>query len=880
MEKWETPGLFAENQMAPHVCFPEERVSLSGKWRFLCQSADTPLPDGWTEPEFSDRKWRRIPVPGSWEASELCPPFFYGDSLPPACSDGSGFQIDPRLNLVGLYRRSFLLSKDQGSRQILLRIGSFRSCVLVWLNGTYIGMAKGTGASAEFDITGAVRTDKNVICIQVLRYTDAVALESREQWRTSGILGDVELYTLPARCITDISADIRWSETDDAALTIGVRTRNAEGFTARIALMDGNQVVRYCESPVAENQAQAVLNCKGIRLWNAETPKLYRIAVILWDGVAMYHAREYTVGFRTGQVRNGTVFINDQPEKLYAVRYCPFDPETGCFPAAQTMEQTFRTLREHHFNSIILSAPAPEELYALCDRIGLYVLDASTPENAPESMAAYADELHNRFSATHSLHPCILCWNLPREDRGILPHSAFFRWKDPDPGQIRRFLGLEAPEDKPAGFLRRKSAIPVSPEIPENHSVLLEFSRWEGSKAEEIIRLIRSSPRLAGGVFGCMQDTVFLGQTAPGTEQGLCSPGGSLRPGLREAKQALHSIELRFEESTLTATNRSCFLHPEEMEATYALTLDGTEMISKTLELYPVPGETTSIPIETRYDVYRPGRYHLNVEYRRKDTGEEIAAGQWEIACLKHIYDESPGGTIREDAGLIHLRAQDVTYVIDRASGALTQIRTEGGELLNEEASPVFSLITEGQTGLHIPDEWEKLTSRKKKLKPSVLEVDHMTRTVTASFRLGSGMMQTFRLCADGSLAVELRLRTGKTTPDRIGLRFAMPAAMRRFRWFGLGPDHTNQTQRLGRFFAIHEQTAADPDSAFGAKEPVYHMQMLGDESMGLGVRCDEGLRASAEFLPDAAVLTVELPVEQRKPHTTYTLSFSIFPIK
>lgn len=877
MEKWEASSVFAENLMDAHACFREERVSLGGKWRFLCQSADLPLPEGWETPDFPDKKWRRIPVPGSWEQSEVCESFYRGATLPGAFSGAGSPMLDQSQNLVGLYRRSFILSKDQGSRQIILRFASVSSCALVWVNGIYIGMSKGSRTDSEFDITSAVRPEKNYICVQVHRYSDVTPLEPEGRWLTSGILGDVELYTLPARRITDITAGIRWRGNSTPLLDLKVAAQNADGFTARIALMDDKGVVGYCESEISGDAASAVIPCKNVKLWCAESPSLYKVAVILWDGVAMYHTRQIAIGFRRVSLEGNALYINGRPEKLLGLSYHPFDPQTGCVPGAKQLETDLKTIRDHNFNTIQVEGSVPDTLYEICDRLGLYVL-SNFGILESKTHAEYTAFQHRRIRDAFGSHPSIIAWDQNSESPGILSMDDLYIGQNHSLSQLKRMLGQEVAPESTGGFRRRNAPGPeIDPRDYAGKPILAVLS--EAAHLAEYNALIRSADQLCGCLFGSFRDRMFLGKAAPGEAMGFAASDGMLRPAIREAKAVFQPVHCTFGNEMLTIENRSRFLSTSAFNSRYILTLDGYEFLSKPLEVSIAPGETMSIPLETKYDIYKPGRYHLSVEFRNREDGRVVASDQWPVGHLKQIYDENPGGTIREDSGTIYLRSQEASYIISRATGNLEQILIEERELLAQPMYPVYSDRSPAGSGLRIPDEWEKLTQRRKKPKPSVLEVDHMTRTVTASFHLGSGMMQTYRLFSDGSLAVELRLRTGRTAPDKLGAACILPDSFHRFRWFGLGPDDGRGSQE-GRFFGIHSQHVTTES---GTKDSVYSLSLTDDTGTSIHVRCEDGLRASAHAGEGGTgtCLTLELAADEPpKPHTTYTLAFTLRPVK
>lgn len=814
MENWENPSMWGERLLDAHPCFRVDWVSLGGKWRFFSQSADLSVPEGWTEGDFNDKHWGRIAVPCSWESAEICPPGALTDAV---CGDGA--QIDQCKNLMGLYRRSFILSRDQGNRQIILRFRRISSCALVWVNGTYVGMTKGNGES-EFDITSAVQTEKNTVCVQVLRYSDASFAGGLKTPACSGILGDVLLAALPDRRITDIQTSVLWLGDGTPSLNIRLKARNAEGFTARIALMDGNQVVGYRESHIEDGAASALLSPDAPKLWSGETPNQYRVAVILWDGVAVYHTQELSLGFCRVALEDGSVLVNGKKETLFAVPFQAVDPENGCYLSAEAMETALKSLKSAHINGISLTGPAPDELFTLCDNLGLYVL--WTAGTQPE-------ELSQRLALTHGNHPSILAWDLGEGDSRL------------NLGNVHR--------------LERDSLSSETKLEADPSPVLLECGTLTDLN-RELVRLLRTQPRLMGVVFG--------------DSQGASSPNVAalLQPITVEAQDGAYVVE-----------NHMLFRSAADFPCKATLTRDGETVTIRELAVNAAPGETVRLSIDMKYDIYKPGRYYLSLAFQNPADGATFAAGQWPVAKLRHIYDENPGGTIREEGGILYLRAQNVTYAISRATGALEQIQVEDRPVLAAPMGMEFSRPSPAPAGLHLPNEWEKLAGRKKKLKPTVLEVDQMTRTVTASYRLGSGLMETFRLFADGSMGVELRLRTGKTAPDRLGFSLMMPERANLFRWFGLGPEDANPDENPGLSYAIHHQDA-QAGSRSGYKEPVYELDLTNAKGFGLHIRSEEGLRASVHPSPEGAVeLVLEHPEQSMKPHATYTFGFTIYPV-
>lgn len=826
MEKQEHTGAIGGSIMDAHAVFPEESISLGGKWRFLRQETGQTLPDGWNTLEFSDKKWEQISVPGVWTSEKKL--------------------------TTGLYRKRFILSREHGSRQIILRFESAFPVALLSVNGIPVGQISGHGGPVEFDITRMIQPEKNVICLM---------MHHAGGHPHTGIPGDVTLYSLPARAITRLETTTRWQEDGTPLLCVTMDARDAEDFTARIALMDGNRVAGYCESDVTGGHAEAELPCPEVELWCAEHPKLYRVAVILWDGIAMYHTRELTVGFRRVVQQGNAVHLNGQPEKLFAVEYQAVNPDTGCFRTPEQMEQDLSLLRTHHFNAIMLTSLAPDTLYALCDRLGLYVLDQS----AIDSSAEAATEWNRRLAQTFGCHPCILAWKASENHPGILSMGQLSFLTDPTQDRLKALAGLNLPDSSadphPKRDARKKTE---SSDLTVHQPILLSFSRIPGGM-DQIIARLRSADCLFAMVFGSLHG-------------GLVNSDSTASPLLRELRVLLQPIAFSYDSGTLTVTNLSRFQSTEGYQCRYLLTRDGETIVSRDLQLTVAPSASASLFLETQYDIFKAGRYYLTVGYVNPDTGASIASAQWEVAHLRHIFDENPGGTIREEQGLYQLRSRDSAYTVSRTTGTLEQITLEDRPLLTGPASPLFASEDERGVGFLRSGEWEKLTFGRKKLKPSVLEVDHMTRTVSGSYKLGSGLIQNFRLYSDGSMGCELRLRTGRTVPSVIGVCLPLDPAVNRFRWFGLGPDDASRDHRAGRFFSIHCQDG--PSESGGLKEPVYQLTVTDESGFGLMIRSEDGMRAACRKNGQGCLLLLELSASELKPHTTYTFSFIIQPVK
>ena len=104
MEMWDEIQNNRNFAMEAHAQFQEDYASLGGKWRFLALKQDEEIPNGWLDGSYEDRKWDRMVIPCTAEAEA---------------------GIADQNITVSLYRKSFTLSRQPGSKRIIFR---FRSC--------------------------------------------------------------------------------------------------------------------------------------------------------------------------------------------------------------------------------------------------------------------------------------------------------------------------------------------------------------------------------------------------------------------------------------------------------------------------------------------------------------------------------------------------------------------------------------------------------------------------------------------------------------------------------------------------------------------------------------------------------------------------------
>jgi len=106
-------------------------------------------------------------------------------------------------------------------RQIFLRFDGVKSAYYCWLNGVLVGYSQDSMSATEFDITPlAIKGGKNLLAVEVFRWSDGSYLERQDFWDISGIYRDVTLFSTPKMHLRDIQINTSL----DATLTTGIVT--------------------------------------------------------------------------------------------------------------------------------------------------------------------------------------------------------------------------------------------------------------------------------------------------------------------------------------------------------------------------------------------------------------------------------------------------------------------------------------------------------------------------------------------------------------------------------------------------------------------------------------------------------------------------------
>jgi beta-galactosidase len=391
-------------------------MSLCGDWAFRLHPSADHLSTDVADPGFDDRQWERVEVPCHWPLlgdGEFGRPIYTNVQFP--------FPIDPPhvpdANPTADHRRHFDYPGWDVDR-VLLRFDGVESVYRVWLNGTEVGVGKGSRLVQEFDVTDAVRVGDNVVVVRVHQWSSMSYVEDQDQWWLPGIFRDVTLLGRPAGRIDDI-----WLQTGYRADGTGWLRADVRGpgqafpVTVEIPELGFRQ-------EISNPGVQAAVDVGLVEPWSAEAPRLYDTAAR-----ASGETVSLRLGFRTVEIVGDRLLVNHRPVVFRGVNRHETNPIRGRVYERENALADMRLMKQHNVNAIRTSHYPPHpEVLELADELGFWVIDEcdlethgfvfvgwrGNPSDDPRFEAVYLDRIERTVERDKN-HPCVIIWSLGNE---------------------------------------------------------------------------------------------------------------------------------------------------------------------------------------------------------------------------------------------------------------------------------------------------------------------------------------------------------------------------------------------------------------------------------------------------------------------------------
>lgn len=584
-------------------------LSLDGKWKFHWVKDPAKRPISFFKDGFDDSAWKTIPVPGNWEVHGFGNAIYLDERYPFTTKWPN---VPKEYNPVGTYRKGFSVPKNWDQSEVILHFAGAKSAMYLYLNGKYLGYSQGSKTPAEFNVTKFLRPGKNLLAIQMFRWSDASYLESQDMLRMSGIEREVFLYSRPKVHVRDFEVNAGLKDNfKTGSFRLSGSISSSESYNRKrrlsVSLLDGQRILFRKEKQVgtqssSDSEFEFAFSVKNVQAWSAEVPKLYSLRMEL-AGDSPNHRQVICrkIGFRSVKIQGNQLLVNGKPIVIRGVDRHETDPFTGHVVSKERMLQDITLMKRHNINAVRSSHyPNHPFWYDLCDRYGLYVVDEANIESHPLAISeetqvgnemswlpAHLERTKRMFFRDRN-HPSIIIWSLGNEAGHGKVFEQTYRWlkkMDPsrpvqyEPAEKKFYSDIYCPMYPRPSWLEQ-----YAKENPKKPCIMIEYAHAMGNSVgnlQDYWDIIDRYPALQGGFIWDWVDQSLEFKRKDGTpylayghdyhpdlptdgnflNNGLVDPYRNPHPHLSEVKKVYQPVGFRWDSRNkiLTVRNKNFF---------------------------------------------------------------------------------------------------------------------------------------------------------------------------------------------------------------------------------------------------------------------------------------------------------------------------------
>lgn len=384
-------------------------LSLNGNWKFNWVQNPNDRPKDFYKTDFDASNWSNFQVPANWELNGYGLPIYVNHPYEFTGKKLTGSKLNPPFDIpkdnnpVGSYLKEFQLPESWQGQQVFIHLGAVKSAFFIWVNGKKVGYSEDSKLAAEFDITRYVHAGKNIIAIQVYRWSDGSYLECQDMWRISGIEREVYLYATPRISVADFTVtsglDANYAngifnldlQVNSYKMDSNTLHSKPDTFTVSIELFDPNKKLIYSGESndneyVMGNYFKKISfknHFNSVFKWSAETPWLYSLFIFLKDkNGKVIEVTEQKIGFRSVEIKEKNLLVNGKRIFLKGVNRHEHNARTGHVLTREDMRKDVEMMKKLNINAVRNSHYPPDPYWMqLCDEFGLYVIDEANIES-------------------------------------------------------------------------------------------------------------------------------------------------------------------------------------------------------------------------------------------------------------------------------------------------------------------------------------------------------------------------------------------------------------------------------------------------------------------------------------------------------------------
>ena len=939
---WENETIFAVNKEPGHTTYvpfpsveslrssPDYRKAwlrpnspryqlLNGNWKFNWVKQPSERPVNFYKPNYDVSGWKEIPVPSNWEMYGYGTPIYTNITYPhrnnpPFIQGKKGYTIMDEPNPVGSYRRDFNIPDDWKGSEIFIHFDGVYSAMYLWVNGKKVGYSQGANNDAEFNITRYVKPGKNILAVEVYRWSDGSYLEDQDMFRLSGIHRDVYLVATPKLRLRDVHLTSVISDRfDKADLCVKADVKNygksAVNASVRIALLDAGGRTLRTFTTAAGNLAAGKEIClpakasiRDPQLWSAETPYLYTVNLELLDASGkVLEATTQQYGFRKIEIRDNKVYINDALVLFKGANRHDIHPRFGKAVPVESMIEDILLFKRFNLNTIRTSHyPNDPKMYALFDYYGLYVMDEADLECHGNMMltkreswkAAFVDRVV-RMVERDKNHPSVIFWSMGNESGGGPNFEAAYQAAREIDARFIHYEGMNDVADMDSRMYPSIESMIAQDNEPRNKPFFLcEYAHAMGNAVGNLEEywdyIANQSKRMIGG---CIWDWVDQGINKPGEApdryyfggsfgdrpndndfccNGLVTPDRRVTPKLWEVKKVYQYMTFEeVGENNVGLRNHYSFLNMRHFNLRYVILKDGVPVAEEEFGLPDgKPGEHRTIHIPYLRHLTEDADYHINLEVKLKHdcvwakAGHVVATEQFLLRERKQkteVPELSASLQVVEERQYIRFRAPGTEISFDSKTGMMIGLRYDGQNMIHGQQGPALNWY---RSISNDPREW---------IQPVVvlrgfdwkLAEDGKSASVQSQIEVKVGQVNIpytvrYRVYSNGRVDVAADFTTESNFDLlRLGLQMFLNPSLEQVEWYGRGPMENYRDRKNAAYMGRYKTTVTDMAEHYaraqtmGGRTDTHWLALTDGQGKGLRITATDTLDFSAQHYTD-----------------------------
>lgn len=630
---------------------------------------------------------------------------------------------------------------------------------------------------------------KNIIAVQVYRFTSGSLLEDQDFWRYSGICRDVFVWSAPKTQIRDyfFSTDLD-NQYVNAVVTLDVeitgQSLNSASLYAKI-MKEGVTIAQSTITSPVIGKNTFTMNVNNPDKWSAEIPTLYDVVITLNNNGSTTDIRGGKVGFReVGIGSKGELLINGKRMVFFGVNRHDHSEVTGCTVSKEDMEMDIKTMKRLNINAVRTSHyPNNPYFYDLCDKYGLYVLAEANIEchgngslSGVEVFRKPMVERNQNNVKRYRNHPSIFMWSYGNEsgngnnfqyveqaikalDKTRLTHyEGNSTWSDVSSTMYANYehiknIGEERlTQSNPRSHIQCENSHAMGNAMGNVREMFDLYEKYPSLTGEFIWEWKDHGLRIPipnkqteyywayGGDFGDKpNDDNFVAD-------GLVFPNHTLSAKSINTKKIYQPVvfSMNTDGKTVNLKSKLTFKTTSDLDIYYTILEDGKVLKTSRINEVLNPGEIKSIEIDENALFTNPAaEYFIRFNVYQKnatwwaDAGYEVASEQIKLKdAVKPVYNIPTTGllTVQNNANKLIVNGNVFSVEFSKLKGTLESYTLNGKQMINGALElNVFRLPTDNDKTQ--TEAWDASGIRKLTVKPQSFEVKESADVVTVTVK-------------------------------------------------------------------------------------------------------------------------------------------------